>query len=198
VNAFDIAVIVMVGIGFVVGVVQGLVRILVGIAALVVAFVLSCRFHAVAASWFAWTGGSEPLLRLLGYLTIFFGVMLAGGAVAWLARKLMKAAMLGWADRLSGGAMGLLAAVLALALLVLPVVAYAPSGGKALVGSRLARYLAAVADVAITLAPPDLARRYGEGVQELRRRWAGVRREVVVRMRGEGSRDVASDPPRGS
>ncbi len=197
-SAFDVVVIVMVGVGFVVGLVQGFVRILAGVAALVVAFVLASRFHGSAAAGLAWTGGSESLLRLLGYLGIFFGVMLAGGLLAWLLRKLVKAAMLGWADRLAGGTTGILAAVLAAALLVLPLVAYAPGGGSFLVHSRLARYLAAVADVANTLAPEDLARRYHEGVSELRKRWAGATREVVVRMRGERSRDGAPDPPRGS
>jgi len=197
-GAFDIVAIVAVGVGFVVGLVQGFVRILAGIAALIVAFVLACRFHGVAAAWLAWTGGSERILRFFGYVLIFVGVMLVGGAVGWLLRKLMKAALLGWADRLAGGALGVLAAVLALALLVLPMAAYAPGGGESLVHSRFAPYLAALADVAIAAAPEDLARRYAEGVRELRKRWSGVKREVVVRMRGERARDGASDPPRGS
>jgi len=102
---------------------------------------------------------------------IFLGVMLAGGLLGFLARRLLKAAMLGWADRLGGAAVGFAAAMLAAALIVLPVVAYSPWGARALADSRLAPYIAVVAEVATSLAPEDLSSRYRERVRDLRRYW---------------------------
>lgn len=182
-NGFDIAAIVITGIFVLVGVVQGLVRILVTLGALVVAFVVASRLHQPLAD--LWTGGTQPsaVLRLVAYLVIFFGVMLAGGVLAWLLRKLVKAALLGWADRLAGAALGLVAASLALALLILPVVAYTPKGETLLRGSVLAPYVTVVADFANRLAPDDLARRYHERIRELRERW---RDRDVVRASGAG------------
>ncbi len=197
-NAFDIVLLGLVGVGVVVGFLKGLVRILVGMVALVVAFLLASRFDDAVASRLVWTGWSRTVLLFLGYLMLFFGVMLIGGLVSWLARKLMKAAMLGWADRLAGGAMGLVAALLAAALLAYPVVAYAPGGGTLLAHSRFAPYLAAVADLANHLAPADLARRYRDGIRKLRKRWRGEEPREVVRMPGEETWDGAPDPLRGA
>jgi len=99
--------------------------------------------------------------------------MVAGGAVAWLVGRILKLAMLSWADRLAGAALGLLGALVAAALVAHPIVAAAPGGSRLLNGSRLAPYVTVVADLANALAPRDLAERYTEGIGALRRAWRG-------------------------
>ena len=86
-------------------------------------------FHQSLAADLTWTNIPGRPLKLISYLIIFLATMLAGGLVAYLLRRLLKAAMLGWADRLAGGAVGLAAAMLIAALLLLPLVAYSPIGG---------------------------------------------------------------------
>ena len=135
------------------------------------AFALAARYHEGLADRLAGLDISVEALRLLAYLMIFLGVMLAGGLAAWLARKVLKAAMLSWADRLGGAALGLAVAMLAAALVVLPVVAYSPYGEQILAQSILAPYILVVADIATSLAPEDLSSRYKEKIEDLRRYW---------------------------
>jgi hypothetical protein len=59
-----------------------------------------------------------------------------------------------------------------MALLILPVVAYTPGGDTVLRDSVLAPYLLVVSDLFNRLAPQDLAERYREGVDDLRRLWS--------------------------
>ena len=170
-NQFDIALLIVACVLVLIGVWKGLVRILIGIAALIAAFALAARFHQPLADRLGWIRLPDEPLMLIAYVLIFFGVMLAGGLVAYLLRKLLKAAMLGWADRLAGAALGLVATALAAALLVLPVVAYSPSGNTLLRESALAPYVAAVADLASPLVPRDLSDLYHERMEDLRRFW---------------------------
>jgi membrane protein required for colicin V production len=170
VNGFDIVVLAAAGVLVILGLVKGVIRLLVGIAAIVVAFVLASRFHQPLAD--LWVDQPNAWLRIGAYVTIFFGVLLTGGLVAWFLRALIKAAMLGWADRLAGAAVGLVAAALVMALLILPVVAYTPGGDTVLRDSLLAPYLVVVADLFNRLAPQDLAERYRDGVENLRRLWS--------------------------
>jgi len=170
VNGFDIVVLVAAGVLVILGLVKGVIRLLVGIAAMVIAFILASRFHQPLAD--LWVDAPNAWLRIGAYVTIFFGVLLTGGLVAWLLRTLIKAAMLGWADRLAGAAVGLVAAALVMALLILPVVAYTPGGDTVLRDSILAPYLLVVSDLFNRLAPQDLAERYREGVDSLRRLWS--------------------------
>jgi hypothetical protein len=65
----------------------------------------------------------------------------------------------------------LVAAVLAAALIVLPLVAYSPYSEKVLANSLLAPYVMVVADMATTLAPEELSERYRNKVEDLRRYW---------------------------
>lgn len=170
-NQFDVMLLVLACVLVVLGMLKGLVRILIGLAALIAAFALAARYHQPLAQRFSGLEiGFEPL-SLIAYLLIFLGVMLAGGLAAWLMRRLIRAAMLSWADRLGGAALGLLAALLVSALLVLPLVAYSPWSERVLANSRLAPYVTVVADLANVIAPEDLSRRYREGVEGLRQFW---------------------------
>ncbi|MDH3626915.1 MAG: CvpA family protein [Acidobacteriota bacterium] len=155
----------------IVGMWKGLVRVLVGVAALVAAFALAARYHAPLAERLGGVDLSDGWLPILAYLLIFVGVMLAGGLIAFLIRRVLKAAMLGWLDRLAGGALGLLAAAVLAGVLVLPLVAYMPNSSGVLRGSVLAPYAVVVGDLATSLAPSGLSDRYRENVKDLRREW---------------------------
>jgi membrane protein required for colicin V production len=171
-NVFDVALLVVVCLLVVVGMVKGIVRILVGLAALVAAFAVAATYQRPLADRLAsWIAIPETGLLLVAYALLFLTVMLIGGLVAFLARKLVRAAMLSWADRVAGAALGFLTASLAAALVILPLVAYTPSGNRVLRQSVLAPYVAVVADLARPLVPEDLSRRYQEHIDDLRRFW---------------------------
>ena len=171
-NGFDIALLIVMGILVVVGLMKGLVRILVGFAALVAAFLVASRFHRPLAESLGRLDVSIEIVRLLCYLALFIAVMLAGAVLAFLVRKLLKVAMLSWADRLAGAALGVAAAFLAFSLLVVPIVAYAPDGAGILERSVLAPYVLVVADLAAQVAPDDLVDRFRQRLGELKEQWA--------------------------
>jgi membrane protein required for colicin V production len=172
VNAFDVVLLVLLGALVLVGVIKGLTRILIGIGALALAFVLAAQLHESLGGWLGtWLDAPRQALLFGGYLAVLLGTLLLGAVAAFVVRRLVKAAMLGWADRLAGGALGLVAAALVAALVVLPLVAYSPIGQRVLERSVLAPYVAVVADLATRLAPEGLAGAYRERIEPLRRHW---------------------------
>ena len=170
-NGFDIALLIVASVLAVTGLVKGLVRILVGFVALIAAFLLASQFHGSVAAQMDWMSLPEPVLLLIAYASIFVGVMLAGAVVAYLVRRLLRAAMLGWADRLGGAALGLATAVLMATLFVLPLIAYTEAGNAMLRRSVLAPYVAGVADLAAPLVPEGLAELYDQRIEALRQYW---------------------------
>jgi len=171
VNGFDIGLLILLALLVLFGLIKGLTRLLIGMGALIVGFLLAAQFHQQLAVKLTWINVNEDILKLIAYVLIFFGTMFVGGVLAWVARKLLKAAMLSWADRLAGGAVGLVAALLVAAWLVLPLVAYSPFGERALRESVLAPYVAVVADVAKELVPQELSDSYEEKIETLRQYW---------------------------
>ena len=171
-NAFDLLLLVLVGLLVLLGLLKGLTRLLIGIGALVAAFILAARFHGLAAaSVLGVMDLPAPAANLVGYLAIFLGTMLAGALTGRIMRGLLKTAMLGWADRLAGAGAGLIAALLAAALIVLPVIAYVPSGERLLRDSILAPHVTLFSDLANVIVPEDLAEQYRERMDALRRSW---------------------------
>jgi membrane protein required for colicin V production len=172
-NALDIALVVIVGVLVLIGLVKGFIRLLVMTAALVVAFLVASHFHVGLAQRMTILKLSTEVLHLIAFGLIFLGIMLVGGLIGWLLRNLAKAAMLGWADRLAGAAAGFVAAALAGALIVLPLAAYVPRGAALLETSKLAPYVATVADLVNVATPADLAARYRTGIEKVRKLWRG-------------------------
>ena len=171
-NALDVLLIGLAGVLVLLGVLRGLTRLLVGIGALIAAFMLAAQFHwQAAASMVRVVEMPEPAAKLVAYLAIFLGTMLAGAFVASVLGRLLKVAMLGWADRLAGGAVGFVAASLTASLIILPIVAYTPSGSAVLRNSVLAPYVTVVADIANHLVPDQLSTQYRDKMESLRRYW---------------------------
>ena len=184
-NGFDVALLVAAGILGVVGLVKGLVRILIGLGAIVAAFGLAAAFHRPLAERLDWFEIPDEVRLLLAYALVFIGVMLAGAIVAAWTRRLLRAAMLGWADRLGGALLGVATATLAAALVVVPLVAYSQSGRALVDGSVLAPYVTTVADLAAPLVPESLSRLYQDRMRALRQVWR--------KQRGR-QRDLTSTP----
>ena len=172
-NQFDIILLILACILVVIGMDKGLVRILIGLAALVAAFAVAARYHQPLAQGLSGFDIHTRVLRIVAYILLFLAVMLIGGVLAYLARRLLKAAMLSWADRAAGAAVGLVTAFVVAALLILPIVAYSPNSDNWLRQSVLAPYVTAVADLARPLVPQDLSDRYRERLEDLRRFWQG-------------------------
>jgi len=177
-SGVDVILIALLAVGAAIGLAKGIVRLVVGLVALIAAFALSAAFHGALAARFA-DGTPGPGARMLAYAALFFGVLLLGSALAWLLRTLVRAVMLGWIDRLAGGAIGLFAATLLAAFVLLPLVAYVPESRDWLARSKLAPYVVGVADVVRRAVPGELSERWRTGVKEVRDRWSGTHEEPV-------------------
>lgn len=172
-NALDIGLLVLVALGAGIGLARGFVRILIGILTLVVAFFLASRYQDQIAAVMTARHVSETPARIGAYVLVFLATMIAGGLVAWVVGKILKLAMLSFPDRLAGGALGILAAILAAAFLVHPLAASSPDGSRLLATSKLAPYVSVVADVGNAAAPDAVAKRYESGMESLRKIWRG-------------------------
>ena len=172
-NALDIVLLVLLAIGAFFGLARGFVRILIGILSLIVAFVLASRYQDSIAALMTARHVAETPARVCAYILVFLATMIAGGLVAWIVGKILKLAMLSLPDRLAGGALGVLAALLAAAFLVHPLAASSPDGSRLLATSKLAPYVSVVADVGNAAAPDAVAKRYESGIESLRKIWRG-------------------------
>jgi len=115
-TGFDFAVIGISIVSLLLGLWRGLVYEVLSLLGWPVAFVLSKMFAGNAADMIP--GVQETLRILLAYAAVFIAALILWGVLAWLLSKLVKAAGLGWLDRVLGGLFGVLRGLLVILVLV--------------------------------------------------------------------------------
>jgi membrane protein required for colicin V production len=132
-------------------------------AGLVVGYIVAAWQYRRLAEWFESFLKNPWLAEILGFLIIFFAILLLFGLAARIARWIMKEAGLSGFDRFLGALLGLLRGGLMVAVILLGMTAFEPAS-KLLQDSELAPYFLVIGRAAIWLAPTELRARFHQGL----------------------------------
>jgi membrane protein required for colicin V production len=132
-------------------------------AGLIVGYIVAAWQYRSLAEWFESFLKNPWLAEILGFLIIFFAILLLFSLAARIARWIMKEAGLSGFDRFLGALLGLLRGGLMVAVILLGMTAFEPAS-KLLHESELAPYFLVVGRAAIWLAPTELRARFHEGL----------------------------------
>ena len=132
-------------------------------AGLIVGYIVAAWQYRHLAEWFETFLKNPWLAEILGFLIIFFVILLLFGIAARIARWVMKEAGLSGFDRFLGALLGLLRGGLMVAVILMGMTAFEPAS-KLLHESELAPYFLVVGRAAIWLAPSDLRARFYQGL----------------------------------
>jgi membrane protein required for colicin V production len=135
-------------------------------AGLIVGYVVAAWQYHSFAEWFEKFLKNEWLAEILGFLIIFFVIVLVFGVAAKLARWVMKESGLSGFDRFLGAILGLLKGGLMVAVILMGMTAFEPTS-KLLQNSQLAPYFLVMGRAAIWLAPSELRARFYQGLDLL-------------------------------
>ena len=132
-------------------------------AGLIVGYIVAAwQFHHLA-DWLETFLKNPWLAEILGFLVIFFAIVLLFGLAARVARWIMKEAGLSGFDRFLGAVLGLVRGGLMVAVILMGMTAFEPAS-RLLQNSQLAPYFLVVGRAAIWLAPSDLRMRFYQGL----------------------------------
>jgi len=146
---------------------RGFTRELIALASLVVGIIVAALGYPRAALWYEDLTKSHDVALGLGFLTLFLGVLLLGGLISLLARKLIKTAGIEWFDRFLGAVFGLVRGVLVNCVVLLVLLAFAIKPG-AVQQSLLAPYVMTGARVISTAMPTNLKAQFQLGFERFK------------------------------
>ena len=147
---------------FVLGAWRGLVYEVLSVLSWIAAFVVAQWLAATVAVWLPMGSAGEPVRYAAGFAVVFILTVFAGGLLAWLAGRLVKAIGLRPVDRALGAAFGLVrGAVLAIAVAV--VVNLTALKGEAWWTESLVAGVATAALKGLKPALPELVGQYLPG-----------------------------------
>ena len=127
-------------------------------AGLVVGYIVAAWQYRSLAEWLERFLKNEWLAEILGFLIIFFAIVLLFGLAARLSRWVMKKSGLSGFDRFLGAILGL--------LILMGMTAFEPTS-KLLQNSQLAPYFLVMGRAAIWVAPSELRARFYQGLDLL-------------------------------
>jgi len=144
-------------------------------AGLIIGYIVAAWQYHHLAEWLESFLKNPWLAEILGFLIIFFAIVLLFGLAARVARWIMKEAGLSSFDRFLGAVLGLVRGGLMVAVILMGMTAFEPAS-KLLQNSQLAPYFLVVGRAAIWLAPSELRMRFYQGLGLLHQapqKWSG-------------------------
>lgn len=153
-NGLDYAILIGMGLFFVLGLYWGLIRQILAIVGLIVGIIVAGRYGPAVAGWLS-SFIADPLITgVLGFLGVLILVSSLASLVSSLLHTFAGLLFLGWLDHLLGGLLGLVQAGLAAAVLLVTMVAFPlPLWATAVAESSLATPLLRVGTLFSGLLP---------------------------------------------
>jgi membrane protein required for colicin V production len=146
--------------------VQGFFSEALTMAGLIVGYIVAAWKYRTLAEWLEKFLTNPWLAEILGFLVIFFAIVLLFGLAARIVRWIMKEAGLSGFDRFLGAILGLLKGGLMVAVILMGMTAFEPTS-KMLQSSQLAPYFLVMGRAAIWVAPAELRARFYQGLDLL-------------------------------
>jgi membrane protein required for colicin V production len=157
---------------------EGFVRGLIGLASLVVGVaVAAAGYRGLGNALGAWIHSQDAAYGA-AFLALFILVLIVGSIISSIAAKLVKEAGIRWLDKLLGLAFGLVRGLVADAIVIMVMVAFALAP-EALKGSQLRPMTMNAARAMVAVMPSDLRQHFAAGLEEIQRQF--VRTEKRIR-----------------
>ncbi len=186
-NVADVAIWILLVIGFVSGLARGFVRGLMSLVGLFLGIVVAAGNCRRLADPLLSSVPGDRAPEIVAFVIIFVVVALLVGVVARIISKALKLAALGWLDRLAGAALGIIMASMVAGILLLLAVMGGLEGKRAFAESEMAPRVIGLTDVAVSLLPEEARDRIEDHYARLRKEWerAKLKREEAAEERDE-------------
>ena len=172
-SLLDLLVVIVVGVSVVAGFVAGFARVSIGFLAAILGVMFGFWFYDIPAGWVQHYIKSTTLSNLIGFMVVFWAILLLGSLLAKLCSKLFKWTGLSWLDRLLGAAFGLVRGALIAIALIAVLLAFTPKPmPNWMVKSEVLPYAMEASRAISKLAPNPIKAAFLESMYELRRLWA--------------------------
>jgi membrane protein required for colicin V production len=171
VNALDIITALIVGFCLIRGIFRGLIKEITSILGVFIGFYAAYIYYPILARWLSDLIANRSYLHILSFFLIFVTVLLAVGFVGMILRHLLKAAALGWADRILGGTFAMVKAVLIVSVLLIALTTFLPENAPVIKNSLLAPRVSAISEKLVAVVPGEMKERFRNNIRALRISW---------------------------
>jgi len=157
-NPYDIFVVTILAGALAVGLWKGLIKQVLSLAGLALGYAAAVSYYEPLAACLP--GGDMDFARIVAFLLIMAGCMLAAMLLSFLLSKFMGVVGLAFLNHAGGGIVGAVKGWLLVAVVSLVLIAFLPVGSPVLTGSSTLPYVVRSLEVAKNAMPYDLKTKY--------------------------------------
>jgi membrane protein required for colicin V production len=170
-NILDIVIGVILGFCLVRGIFRGTVKEITSIIGVFVGFYAAYTYYPIVGNWFSGIIANKSYLNILSFFITFTIWFLAVGFVGVVLKYLLKAVALGWADRILGGTLGIVKAVLIASVLLVPLTTFLPQKPPVIKDSFFARHVSTLSEKMVAVVPKEMKQKFGDNIDALKEAW---------------------------
>lgn len=159
-NILDFILLTILAIALIRGLMRGAIRQVASLFGILVAFVVASHLYLRLLPPVKQFLPSAPYPEVISYSAIFVVIWLIIILLSLLLARLSRIILMGWADRLLGGALGLLKGTVAAVVLVSVLTLFLSGKSGFLTGSLLAAHVQRAGYYLVQLTPKDLRQNY--------------------------------------
>lgn len=153
------------------GIIKGLIKEVAFVVALVLAFLCASSGYPPLTIQMKEIVPDPEIAATVSYVLIFFGVFLIVLLLGVSFRFMLQGLMLGWVDRIGGGALGVLKGVLFCSLIILLLMTAFSKDAKVLNSSRVAPYMMRITGNMASYIPEHYKEKFQDIAEDLQEAW---------------------------
>ncbi|MHB8880881.1 MAG: CvpA family protein [Thermodesulfovibrionales bacterium] len=165
ISVFDLFALTIVGLTIALGLWKGLVIQVFGLGGLIAGYILSTRYYLKIAGLLP--DINQGTAQIIGFLSIFILCIICAFLLGKLATRVLKLAGLNWANRLLGGAAGLLKGALIIMIVLIVMLAFLPSGNAMFRDSLTVPHIITASKLFTAALPEDIRTKYKKRIEIL-------------------------------
>ncbi|NOX34848.1 MAG: CvpA family protein [Deltaproteobacteria bacterium] len=143
-NAFDVAVIVIIAFCLIRGLFKGLIGEISGIIGVVAGFYGAYTYYPLITVYVEKWIKTPGIRNLIAFFILFCAVLFVISLISVVIRKFLKLVFLGWVDRIFGLVFGAAKGMLVASILFIMITTFLPKSSNILTGSKFSPYVADV------------------------------------------------------
>ena len=170
-NALDIFLAVLFGFSLIRGIFRGLVKEVASIIGVLTGYYAAYTYYPLVANLISRWFTNTAYMNIVSFLILFCLIFLIISIIGVVLKYLLSIAYLGWADRISGAAFGVLKSVLIASVLLVALTAFLPKNAAIIKNSLLAPHITVVAEYLAVIVSKDMKSAYQSKLEALKTSW---------------------------
>lgn len=168
-NGFDIFVLAVIGLGIGMGLWKGLVKQIFYLGGIIVGYIAAIKFYLPVSAAVAHTGSN--MAKTISFLGIFILCILLFSVSAYFLGRILKIGGLSWLNRLGGGTLGFVKALLVIIIATIFLVAFLPSDSALLSNSSTLPHIISATQMIKRSLPVEIKENFSRKADEIKNYW---------------------------